>query len=149
VPGSSSPGALRFSWTSLGMYDYDRRKMSAARVTLGRFGRVDADGGAPADILLDGVSVGEVVRVVDSTFKGVTQRTFTVKSYVPSFQGPILGKASVEAVDDKEYPDLQELKRAIAHALDGIPEGVSEVYRLYKERKITQAEWQTKVKALL
>jgi len=129
------------------MYDYDYR--SASRVTFGKFGRLDDDGGTPAAILLDGVEVGEIARVVETTLKGVSQRTFIVKAYVPSFQGPILDNHSLAALDEKETPDLPKLKQDITRALGGLPEGVSEVYRLYRDRKITNKEWQDKVKDLI
>jgi len=131
------------------MYDYDRRTITAGRVTFKPFGRIDGDGGKPADILLDGVLVGEITREVEQESVGVMQKKYTTRAYVPSLQGPIGDAAGADAFEDKEFESLPELKRALTAFLSKLPEGVSEAYKLYWAKKITPKEWAEKVKPLL
>lgn len=130
------------------MYDYDR-SFTAGRVTFGKFGAIDGNGGEPADILLDGVYVGEITRAVDSESVGVQQKKYTVNAYIPSFQGPIGYAPGATAIDEKEFKSLPELKRVVTAFLGKMPEGVSEAYKLYRQKKLTLNEWQDKVKSLI
>jgi hypothetical protein len=126
-------------------YSYDRR-VAAGRVTFKPFSRIDPNGGmGSSKVLLDGVVVAYIERDVVMESVGVMQKKYTVRAYVPTLQGPIGYLPGSDLFEDKEYPDLSEVKRLLTAFLSKIPEVVPEIYTLYWAKKINSTEWKDRV----